>query len=237
MSKILMVISAANALQLADGSTQPTGYWAEEVAASHRVLKAAGVEVDIATPGGAKPTVDALSLSEQGGVPAASAEEFQTYLAGITDELATPLTLSDVRAGDYDAIYIPGGHAPMADLAQDADLGRLLNDADAQGQIVAALCHGVAGLLSASRSDGSFTFAGRALTSFTDEEERLGGLGENTPFFVESRLRDRGAVPRTGAPWSSTVVIDGNLITGQNPQSSTAAAESVLKALAARTGH
>jgi putative intracellular protease/amidase len=233
MSKILMVISAATTLQLADGSTHPTGYWAEEVAASHRVLKAAGVEVAIATPGGAKPTVDALSLSEQGGVSAVDAEEFQAYLDDIAKELATPLALSDVTVGDYDAIYIPGGHAPMADLAQDADLGRLLNEADARGKTVAALCHGVAGLLSASKADGSFTFAGRDLTSFTDEEERQGGLGENTPFFVESRLRERGAVPRTGAAWSNTVVVDGNLITGQNPQSSTATAESVLKALSA----
>jgi putative intracellular protease/amidase len=233
MSKILMVISAASTLQLADGSTHPTGFWAEEVATSHRVLKAAGVQVDIATPGGAKPTVDALSLSEQGGVSAADAEEFQAYLDDIAKELATPLALSDVTVGDYDAIYIPGGHAPMADLAQDADLGRLLNEADARGKTVAALCHGVAGLLSASKADGSFTFAGRDLTSFTDEEERQGGLGENTPFFVESRLRERGAVPRTGAAWSNTVVVDGNLITGQNPQSSTATAESVLKALSA----
>jgi putative intracellular protease/amidase len=233
MSKILMVISAAATLQLADGSTHPTGFWAEEVAASHRVLKAADVEVDIATPGGVKPTVDALSLSEQGGVSAADAEEFEAYLAGIANELATPLALSDVTIGDYDAIYIPGGHAPMADLARDADLGRLLNEADAQGKTVAALCHGVAGLLSASTADGSFTFAGRDLTSFTDEEERQGGLGENTPFFVESRLRERGAVPRTGAAWSNTVVVDGNLITGQNPQSTTATAEAVLKALSA----
>ncbi|MEV8626402.1 type 1 glutamine amidotransferase domain-containing protein [Streptomyces sp. NBC_01268] len=233
MSKILMVISAATSLQLADGSTHPTGFWAEEVAASHRVLKAAGVEVDIATPGGVRPTVDALSLSEQGGVSATDAEEFKAYLAGIANELATPLTLSDVTIGDYDAIYVPGGHAPMADLARDADLGRLLNEADSQGKTVAALCHGVAGLLSASKADGSFTFAGRDLTSFTDEEERQGGLGENTPFFVESRLRERGAVPRTGAAWSNTVVVDGNLVTGQNPQSSTATAESVLKALSA----
>ncbi|MEV6330179.1 type 1 glutamine amidotransferase domain-containing protein [Streptomyces sp. NPDC051909] len=232
MSKILMVVSAATTLKLADGSTHPTGYWAEEVAASHKVLKAAGAEVDIATPAGARPTVDALSLSEQGGVSESDAEEFRAYLAGIEGQLAAPLTLSEVRASDYDAIYIPGGHAPMTDLAHDADLGRLLNEADAQGKAVAALCHGVAGLLSATREDGGFTFAGRSLTSFTDEEERQGGLGENSPYFVESRLRDRGAVIRTGAPWSNTVVVDGNLITGQNPQSSTGTAERVLKALA-----
>ncbi|MCX4904373.1 type 1 glutamine amidotransferase domain-containing protein [Streptomyces sp. NBC_00878] len=232
MSKILMVISAATSLKLADGSTHPTGYWAEEVAASHQVLKAAGADVDIATPAGARPTVDALSLSEQGGVSEADAAEFRTYLAGIADELATPLALSDVNVGDYDAIYIPGGHAPMADLAQDADLGRLLNAANARGTTVAALCHGGAALLSATTEDGGFTFAGRNLTAFTDEEENQGGLGENSPFFVEDRLREKGAVLRTGAAWSNTVVVDGNLITGQNPQSSTGTAEAVLKALA-----
>jgi len=232
MSKILMVISAATHLELADGSTHPTGYWAEEVAASHQVLRAAGADVDIATPGGVKPTVDALSLSEQGGVSPADAQKFQAYLDDIAQELATPLALSEVNIGDYDAVYIPGGHAPMADLAQDTDLGRLLVEADTQGKTVAALCHGVAGLLSAVTTDGGFTFADRGLTSFTDEEERQGGLGENTPFFIESRLREQGAVLQTGPAWSNTVVVDGNLITGQNPQSSTATAEAVLKTFA-----
>ncbi|GGO93270.1 type 1 glutamine amidotransferase domain-containing protein [Wenjunlia tyrosinilytica] len=232
MSKILMVVSSADSLKLADGSVHPTGYWAEEVAASHKVLRNGGAQVDIATPGGVRPTVDAISLDGRGGVAERDAEEFRAYLASIADQITSPLALSDVRAGDYDAIYIPGGHAPMADLAQDAGLGRLLNEANAQGKAVAALCHGVAALLSSTTSDGGFTFAGRHLTSFTDEEERQGGLGDNTPFFVESRLRERGAVLDTGAAWSSKVVEDGNLITGQNPQSSTATAQAVLKALA-----
>ncbi|WP_409467580.1 type 1 glutamine amidotransferase domain-containing protein [Streptomyces sp. HC307] len=232
MSKILMVISSANSMQLADGSTHPTGYWAEEVAASHEVLTAAGAEVSIATPGGDRPTVDALSLDERGGVAEADAQRFRAYLDGIAEQLSAPLSLAEVRAGDYDAIYIPGGHAPMADLATDADLGRLLDEADASGRTVAALCHGVAALLSADRPDGGFTFAGRTLTSFTDEEERQGGLGDNTPYYVESRLRERGAVVEAGPAWSNTVVQDGNLITGQNPQSSRATAEAVLKTLA-----
>ncbi|MFD7308011.1 type 1 glutamine amidotransferase domain-containing protein [Promicromonospora sp. NPDC059942] len=234
MSKILMVVSAANSLRLADGTEHPTGYWAEEVAASHRVLTAAGAQVDVATPGGVAPTVDAVSLDERGGVPAADAAEFRAYLDGIAGQLAHPLTLADVRGDDYDAIYVPGGHAPMADLAHDADLGRLLLAANDRGTTVGALCHGVAALLSAQEPDGTFAYAGRALTSFTDEEERQGGLGDAAPYLVESRLRERGAVVQVGAPWSSTVVQDGNLITGQNPQSSAAAAEAVLKALAAR---
>lgn len=232
MAKILMVLSGADSMKLADGSTHPTGYWAEEVVASHRVLRAAGAEVDIATPGGVRPTVDAISLDGRGGVDENDAREFRAYLDSLADRLGAPLSLAEVRAEDYDALYIPGGHAPMADLAEDPDLGRLLNEADAQGRTVAALCHGVAALLSAAREDGGFTFAGRALTSFTDEEERQGGLGENTPYFLESRLRERGAVLDTGAAWSSKVVQDGNLITGQNPQSSKETAERVLRALA-----
>ncbi|WP_419707159.1 type 1 glutamine amidotransferase domain-containing protein [Promicromonospora sp. NFX87] len=234
MSKILMVLSAANSLRLADGTAHPTGYWAEEVAASHRALTAAGATVDLATPGGVRPTVDEISLDERGGVADADAAEHRAYLDSIADELAQPLALADVRADDYDAIYIPGGHAPMADLVSDADLGRLLVAANARQATVAALCHGAAALLSAETPDGVFAYAGRALTSFTDEEERQGGLGDATPFLVETALRERGAVIRTGAPWSSTVVQDGNLITGQNPQSSTATAEAVLEALAAR---
>lgn len=232
MAKILMVISGADSLRLADGSTHPTGYWAEEVAASHKVLRAAGAEVDIATPGAVRPTVDALSLDERGGVSEAAAEDLLEYLDSVAEQLSAPLSLADARAADYDAIYIPGGHGPMADLVQDADLGRLINEADAQGKIVAALCHGVGALLSANRQDGGFTFAGRTLTVFSDEEERQGGLGDNTPFFVESRLRERGAVIKTGAAWSDTVIQDGNLITGQNPQSSTSTAEAVVRSLA-----
>lgn len=234
MPKILMVLSAANSLRLADGTAHPTGYWAEEVAASHRTLTAAGATVDLATPGGVRPTVDEISLDERGGVAAADAAEYRAYLDTIADQLAYPLALADVRADDYDAIYVPGGHAPMADLVSDADLGRLLVAANTRQTTVAALCHGAAALLSAETPDGAFAYAGRALTSFTDEEERQGGLGDGTPFLVETELRERGAVIRTGAPWSSTVVQDGNLITGQNPQSSTATAEAVLKALAAR---
>ncbi|MFI1398439.1 type 1 glutamine amidotransferase domain-containing protein [Streptomyces sp. NPDC020681] len=231
MAKILMVISGADTLKLADGTPHPAGYWAEEVAASHKVLREAGAEVVVATPGGVRPTVDAISLDERGGVAAADAKEFRAYLDSIAGELAHPLALADVSADDYDALYIPGGHAPMADLAEDPDLGRLLNTANARGKVVAALCHGLAALLSATDSDGTFTFTGRTLTSFTDEEERQGGLGDNTPYFVESRLRERGAVLDTAPAWTSKVVEDGNLITGQNPQSSTDTARRVLEKL------
>jgi putative intracellular protease/amidase len=234
MPKILMVISSATSLRLADGTTHPTGYWAEEVVASHRVFAASGATVDVATPGGRRPVVDPVSLDERGGVAPADADEYRARLATLAGQLDAPLALADVHAEDYDAIYVPGGHAPMADLVQDPHLGRLLVAANARGTTVGALCHGVVALLSAETQDGAFAYTGRALTSFTDEEERQGGLGESAPYLVESRLRERGAVVRTGAPWSSTVVQDGNLVTGQNPQSSAATAEAVLAALASR---
>ncbi|MEK8226822.1 type 1 glutamine amidotransferase domain-containing protein [Oerskovia sp. M15] len=190
MAKVLMVVSGASTLTLADGTEHPTGYWAEEVAASHRVLSEAGLVVEIATPGGTVPVIDPISLDARGGVDPAEGESFSAYLATVGD-LATPRALGDGRAEDYVAVFVPGGHAPMADLADDPDLGRLLTESDTDRRLVAALCHGVAGLLSARREDGSFAFAGRRVTSFTDEEERQGGLGDASPYLVESRLRER----------------------------------------------
>jgi putative intracellular protease/amidase len=233
MAKILMVVSAADRLTLADGTTHPTGFWAEEVAVSHRVLREAGIDVDIATPGGVPPTVDPISLDERGMVDEASAKEFRTYLEALSDQLDKPLALGDVRAADYDGLYIPGGHGPMEDLAHDADLARLLREIDGSGKIVAALCHGPAGVLSTSVEEAGdgFPFAGRKLTVFSDEEERQGGLGEAVPYFLESRLRELGALVETGPAWSSKVVADGNLVTGQNPQSSADTARQVLRTL------
>ncbi|QPP08891.1 type 1 glutamine amidotransferase domain-containing protein [Streptomyces bathyalis] len=233
MAKILMVVSAADRLTLADGTTHPTGFWAEEVAVSHRVLREAGIDVDIATPGGVPPTVDPISLDERGNVDEPSAKEFRAYLEGLSDQLDKPLALGDLRAADYDGVYIPGGHGPMEDLAQDADLARLLRETDRSGKVVAALCHGPAGVLSTSGEEAGegFPFAGRRLTVFTDEEERQGGLGESVPYFVESRLRELGALVETGPAWTSKVVADGNLVTGQNPQSSADTARQVLRTL------
>ncbi len=236
MSKrILMIVSAADELEMRDGSRHPTGFWAEELVVPYRRFTDAGFSVDFATPGGAAPTADPVSLEpDNAGGPEAAAQ-LREELDGLADRLAAPLVLSDVDAADYDALFLPGGHGPMADLASDPDLGRLLVAADQRGQTIAPLCHGPAGLLSATREDGSFAFAGRRLTVFTDEEELQGGTGEATPWFVEQTLRERGAIVEAGPAFSSTVVVDGNLITGQNPQSSAEAAEQVLAVLQGAT--
>ncbi|MDT0197024.1 type 1 glutamine amidotransferase domain-containing protein [Arthrobacter sp. AB6] len=231
MASILMVVSAADSLTMKDGSEHPTGFWAEELVVAHQALVDAGHSVPIATPGGARPTVDQVSLAAESAGGERRAEGFRDYLAKIDGELSRPLVLADVDLSSYDAVVLPGGHGPMADLYKDADLGRLLAAADREGKVIAPFCHGPAGLLSATDDGGAFVFAGRRLTVFSNEEELGGGTGENTPWLVEDALRDKGAVIENAAAWTSNVVRDGNLITGQNPQSSEDVAKEVIKAL------
>ena len=233
MSNILMVVTAADSLTLADGSTHSTGFWAEELVVAHRDLIAAGHRVTIATPGGKPAPVDPGSLSLAIVGDQAKITEFEAYLASISAQLASPVALSDVVTSDFAAVVMPGGHGPMADLAFDADLGAILTQADATGVLIAPFCHGPAGLLSAVDAAGASIFAGRRLTVFTDDEELTGGLGENSPWLVARTLRERGALVEDGPAWSEHVVRDGNLISGQNPQSSEAVARTLVAALAA----
>lgn len=234
MSDILMIVTGATSLTMKDGTEHPTGFWAEELVTAHRDLRAAGHAVTIATPGGVSPTVDPGSLdpAQTGGEE--QARELADYLESIAGDLADAVPVADVDPNAYDAIVLPGGHGPMTDLAFDPNVGRVLVAANDAGTIIAPFCHGPAALLSAKLADGSNAFAGRRLTVFTDEEERTGGTGENTPWWVESALRDAGAVIDAAAPWSDHVVVDGNLITGQNPQSSASVARRVIGALVAR---
>ena len=231
MARVLMIVSAADSLTMRDGTEHPTGFWAEELVVAHRALRRAGHTVDIATPGGRRPTVDRVSLSPDVTGGQERADEFRTYLEEIDAELTAPRVLAEVDEHDYDAVVLPGGHCPMADLVHDPSLGRILASSDRTGRLIAPFCHGPAALLSA-QDDGTFLFAGRRLTAFTNEEELGGGTGENTPWFLETVLREKGAVVETGPAWSSHVIRDANLITGQNPQSSQAVADVLVEALA-----
>jgi putative intracellular protease/amidase len=124
----------------------------------------------------------------------------------------------------------------MEDLPDCRPLGQILTDLYNAGRVVAAVCHGPAGLLSARREDGNWLFAGRRLTSFTNEEERQAGLADRAPWLLETRLREEGADFDEGPPWAPHVVVDGHLVTGQNPSSSRAAAERTLAVLMAEQG-
>jgi putative intracellular protease/amidase len=234
MPKILMVLSGTDHWTLTDGTKDPSGYWAEEFAVPHRVLTEAGFTVDIAAPLGGTPTADPRSL--EADVAGPEAEEFARYIEEHADELTNPKRLSDVDVADYDAVFIPGGHGPEEDLAHDPDLGRILTAAEQSGTIIAPLCHGPAALLSANAPGGRWLFAGRTLTAFTDEEERLNGTADRAPWLVETVLKSRGATLRQAAePWAENVVDDGNLISGQNPASSRALAEKVVETLSAQS--
>ncbi|WP_101848203.1 type 1 glutamine amidotransferase domain-containing protein [Zhihengliuella sp. ISTPL4] len=221
MSTILFVVSAARSWTLADGTTHPTGFWAEELLTPYRLLTAAGHRIDIATPGGRLPVADPASLRD------GDAEA----LAAIPG-LDSPLVLSAVDVAAYDAVFYPGGHGPMEDLAVDADSAALVSATLTAERPLALVCHGLAALLPARTASGEPVVAGRRLTAFSDEEERQGGLADRAPFLLESALRAQGAAVVVTEPWGDHVLVDGALITGQNPQSSGATANALLEALA-----
>lgn len=229
-----MVVTAADTLVLADGTTHPTGFWAEELVVARRLLAEAGHDIVLATPGGRRPPVDPASLNASVVGGEDRAEEFRASLEASAAWLDAPVALATIAQEEFDAIVLPGGHGPMHDLASDPDLGRILIDANDRGALIAPFCHGPAGLLSAVTDDGRFAFGGRRMTGFTREEELTGGLGTNAPWFVTDRLSDLGAIIEDGAAWTSHVVRDRNLISGQNPQSSAAVAEAVNAALSSR---
>ncbi|WP_350351147.1 type 1 glutamine amidotransferase domain-containing protein [Microbacterium sp. A8/3-1] len=221
MSTVLFVVTAARTWTLTDGTAHPTGFWAEELLAPYRLLTAAGHDIAFATPAGASPVADAASLAD--GDAAALAE---------ISALTTPLVLADVDPAAYDAVYYPGGHGPMQDLAEDDDSAALITATLAAGRPLAAVCHGLAALLPARTASGDPVVSGRRITGFSDEEERLGGLADRAPFLLESALRAQGAEVEVSEAWSDHTIVDGLLITGQNPQSSESAARALVAALA-----
>ncbi len=229
MSKILIVLSAADVWERTDGSAYPTGYWAEEVAAPHEKFTEAGFTVDFASPGGVLQPLDAHSADPEVAGPecAHHVEHAERALR----EFGPLLKLDEVDAGDYVAVVLPGGHGPVVDLYQDADLGKLLVDADAAGKIIGAVCHGPAGLLSAVDAEGGWVFAGRRMAAFTDEEEELFGTAENAPWLLATTLREKGALHSGGPAYQPYNVQDRTLFTGQNPASSAPMAEAIITAL------
>lgn len=226
MSDILIVLSAADTWVRSDGTEYSTGFWAEELIVPYRRFVEAGHTVHFATPGGVPPTLDPHSVDP--AVVGDAAERLRTEVGAISDRLTNPMTLSEVDIADYDAVFVPGGHAPMVDLFQDHDMGRLLADAVAADKIVASVCHGPAALLSATDDDGTWLFAGRRISVVTDDEERAFGTADKAPWLLASRLREFGAAVEGGPNWQAFVVQDGRLVSGQNPASAGQVADAVL---------
>lgn len=230
MTKILIVLSAADKWTRADGSIYESGVWAQEFVDLDEAFLEAGFQVDLASPGGVAPTMDKRSLDPK-TVGDEIATRMRAYLNRHAMRIESPLVLGEVDTARYDAVVVPGGHGPVEDLYKDPDMGRVLVEADRRSKVIAAVCHGPAALLAARDENGQWPFAGRRMTSLSDEEEIEFGTAENAPWLLADTLRKSGGAYEQGPNWSTHVVEDGNLLTGQNPQSSAALAEAVIAAL------
>ena len=223
--KILIVLTSHS--ELGD-SGKPTGFYYEEMTDPYYVFTDAGYDVELASVKGGQPTHDPGSLpAEEKRV--ASVKRFLGDSAGL-DSLANTTTISDIDASGYDGIFLAGGHGAMWDLPESAALARLLGEFNAAGKVISAVCHGPAGLLGAKDETGNSIISGKKMTGFSNEEEVMTGLNTVVPFMLQDSLSALGQY-ESGPRFRSYSVVDGNLVTGQNPASSTVTAENVVKVL------
>lgn len=230
MAHILFVLTGADRWTLADGTEHPTGYWAEEFAAPYEAFTGAGHLVTVATPGGVVPTVDQASLAADANGGADRAAAVAEVLSGAT-ALQQPIPLADVDLADYDAVFYPGGHGPMEDLAVDPVSGKLLTAALASGKPLGVVCHAPAALLATADAAGNSPFAGYRVAAFSNAEETQAGLADKAKWLLQDRLVALGVDYREGEPWAPHIEVDRNLYTGQNPASSAKLAAEMLTAL------
>ena len=225
--KIVMVLTSHSAL----GNTgKKTGFWLEEFAAHYFVFRDAGAAITLASPRGGQPPLDPKSDE-----PAAQTQATARFKqdAGAQSALATTVELSKVRVAEFDAVFYPGGHGPLWDLANAKHSIDLIESVYAAGKPVAFVCHAPGVLRNVKAKDGSPLVKGKHVTGFSDSEEDAVQLTNVVPFLVEDELKRLGGLYAKGPDWSSFVLVDGNLITGQNPASSVEAAHEELQMLAA----
>lgn len=223
--KILTVLTSHDQL----GQTgRKTGFWLEELAAPYYVFKDAGVDVVLSSPKGGLPPLD----------PKSNEPDFQTEATRRFEDdseanaaLSNTLPLETINLSNFDAVFYPGGHGPLWDLAEDQTSINLISSTIAQGKPIALVCHAPGVLRHVKNSDGTPLVLGKKVTGFTNSEEAGVGLTDIVPFLVEDELIRQGAKYSKGGDWQSYVVKDGLLITGQNPASSSEAARVLLHAL------
>ncbi|MEZ7815188.1 MAG: type 1 glutamine amidotransferase domain-containing protein [Burkholderiaceae bacterium] len=226
MKKVLIVLTSHDKL----GNTgAKTGFWLEEFAAPYYALKDAGVVLTLASPLGGQPPIDPKSDDAASQTEATLRFKTDTSAQAL---LASTSKLKDVSAADFDAVFYPGGHGPLWDLAEDATSIALIETMLKAGKPVATVCHAPAVLRHPKGADGQFVVKGKKVTGFTNTEEEAAGLTAVVPFLVEDMLTQNGGMYSKAADWHPHVEIDGLLITGQNPASS----EPVAKALLATLG-
>ena len=225
--KILIVLTSHSEL----GNTgKKTGFWLEEFATPYFVFRDAGADITLATPKGGQPPLD--PKSDEPSAQTEATERFKRD-AGAQRALATTVKLSNVVPRDFDAVFYPGGHGPLWDLAEDKHSIALIESTHAAGKPIALVCHAPGVLRNAKAEDGSPLVKGKRVTGFSDTEEEAVRLTKIVPFLVEDELKRLGGLYAKGPDWTSFVQVAGNLITGQNPASSSEAANEELKMLAA----
>jgi len=223
--KILMVLTSHDRL----GDTgKKTGFWLEEFAAPYYALKDAGAEIVLASPKGGQPPLDPKSDADD-----AQSEDTHRFKADADAQaaLANTVKLSEIDAGEFDAVFYPGGHGPLWDLAEDPQSVALIEAFSKAGKPTGFVCHAPGVMKSVKAADGAPLVKGRKVTGFTNSEEEAVGLTDVVPFLVEDMLAENGGEYVRGEDWSSFVVTDGTLVTGQNPASSREAADALLALL------
>ena len=220
--KILLVLTSHDQL----GNTgHKTGFWLEEFASPYYVFKDAGAQITLASPKGGQPPID--PKSDAPDAQTAATRRFAED-AEAQQLLANSLPLAQVRAEDFDALFYPGGHGPLWDLAEDASSIALIERFIALGKPVGAVCHAPGVLRHVKAADGTPLVRGKRVTGFSNSEEEAVALTDVVPFLVEDMLKAHGGVYGRAADWHSHVEVDGLLVTGQNPASSDASAEALL---------
>ncbi|MGJ5619631.1 type 1 glutamine amidotransferase domain-containing protein [Sulfitobacter sp. MF3-043] len=223
--KILMVLTSHDEL----GDTgKKTGFWLEEFAAPYYVFKDAGADITLASPKGGQPPLDPSSNTDDAQTDAT--QRFKSDDAA-QKHLANTEVLSTISSDGFDAIFYPGGHGPLWDLAEDTDSKKLLETFAASDRPIGAVCHAPAVFKHPKGADGKPLVSGKTVTGFTNTEEEGVGLTDVVPFLVEDMLKENGGDYQKGDDWASYVVTDGKLVTGQNPASSEEAANKLLALL------
>ncbi len=221
--KILMILTSHDKL----GDTgKKTGFWLEEFAAPYYVLLDSGAAITLASPAGGQPPLDPKS-----DVPDAQTEATARFKKDDVAQkvLSNTTKLAEIDADAFNAIFFPGGHGPLWDLAENADSQRMIETFIEEDRPLAAVCHAPAIFKHTKGADGRSLISGRRMTGFTNTEEEAVGLTKVVPFLVEDMLKANGGLYEKGPDWGSFVVVDGKLVTGQNPASSEDAARELLK--------
>ena len=222
---ILIVLTSHDTL----GNTgRKTGFWLEELAAPYYALKEAGANIVLASPAGGQPPLD--PKSDDASAQTDDTRRFKADAAA-TAQLAATVRLDTVAQADFDAVFYPGGHGPLWDLAEDRHSIALIESFIAANKPVALVCHAPGVLRHVKNTDGTPLVQGKRVTGFTNSEEAAVELTDIVPFLVEDELKAKGGVYSRTDDWGSYVVTDGLLITGQNPGSSAATATKLLEAL------